>query len=692
MKAVETHQKALIGPAMERLWHTGIQSVALAIGAGVLAGACGGDGGSAPSSPPPTTPAPTPTPPPPPPPPPTCAIGLVLRAGDSCTYPGTSQTFTVNADGSATFAFITSSTSINISSNNLTLVANRQSDGSWIIERVGAESRNRAPVAVGSISNQTLTEGEDPRTVDVSTNFVDADGDALTYAATSSRTSAVRVNVSGSLVTLTPVSAGTATITVTATDSPGLSATQRFEVSVSARPTGGAVTFGVGERIPTFPQGSDATRGFTSRGGVSVSVQGGRVTIRMVRGAYLQYDDYRYTCDASQCEIEDGVVAAGVIERTAVDEGGGGITGEGTRCGDSRATPSSSSEALVRDCGILLEARDELRGTGRLNWSVDLEIGSWDGVHSTRDGVTGVSLVGWGLTGSIPGSFGSLTSLQTLYLYRNELTGPIPDSLGNLTNLKWLILQSNDLTGAIPDALGNLTNLEVLDLWQNRLTGVIPDSLGNLTNLKVLHLGLNDLTGAIPGSLRNLANLENVGLYQNGLSGAIPDWLGNLTNLEMLLLWQNNLTGTVPDSLGNLTHLRILWLDRNNLSGAIPDSLGSLTNLEELRLHSNRLTGCIPMDLADFLSSINPQQGGVSLEVCGEDPGAGTDTFRVGDRIPDFPTGPPQHEQQSRFRDLRRRDRHHHPARRLRAVRRCPLHLQRRAVPDRERVGNRRGH
>ena len=397
---------------------TASQCLALAIGAGVLAGACGGDGGSTPSAPPPATPAPPPTPPPPPPPP-TCTVGLVLRAGDSCTYPGTSQTFTVNADGTATFGFLTSGNSINISSNNLTLVANRQSDGSWLIERVGTESRNRAPATVGNIPNQTLTEGGDRGTVDVSANFADPDGDTLTYRATSSRSSIVAVSVSGSQVTLTPVAAGTVTVTVTATDPGGLSAsqtfavtvatrnraprsvgaipdqtlteggeattidvsarfedpdgddltyrasssrssvvrvsvsgsdvtltpvgggiatvtitatdpggesaTQQFEVTVTAAPEGGIATFGVGERIPTFPEGFDAIPN-VSRGGVSVSVQGGRVTIGMRRGAYLEYDDYRYTCNASQCEIQDGVVTAGEIVRTPPGESGGGET------------------------------------------------------------------------------------------------------------------------------------------------------------------------------------------------------------------------------------------------------------------------------------------------------------------------------------------------------------------------------
>ena len=183
-----------------------------------------------------------------PPPPPTCTAGLVLRAGDSCTYPGTSQTLTVNADGTATFGFVTSGAAIDISSNNITLVATRQNDGSWLVQQVGAESVNRAPAAVEDIPDQTLTEGGGPRTIDVSANFRDPDGDALTYAATSSEPGIVRVTVSGSQLTLAPEAAGSATVTVTATDPGGESAAQRFGVTVEAEgetTPGGACSVGL---------------------------------------------------------------------------------------------------------------------------------------------------------------------------------------------------------------------------------------------------------------------------------------------------------------------------------------------------------------------------------------------------------------------------------------------------------------
>ena len=73
-------------------------------------------------------------------------------------------------------------------------------------------------------------------TVDVSRAFRDRDGDALTYAATSSAPTVAAVTVAGSSVTVTPVSEGTSLVAVTATDVGGsnTSATQTFAVTVQA--------------------------------------------------------------------------------------------------------------------------------------------------------------------------------------------------------------------------------------------------------------------------------------------------------------------------------------------------------------------------------------------------------------------------------------------------------------------------
>ena len=68
--------------------------------------------------------------------------------------------------------------------------------------------------------------------VDVSGAFVDPDGDALSFTASSSAPKVVTVTVTGASVMLAAVSEGAATIRVTATDPGGLSAMQPFTVTV----------------------------------------------------------------------------------------------------------------------------------------------------------------------------------------------------------------------------------------------------------------------------------------------------------------------------------------------------------------------------------------------------------------------------------------------------------------------------
>lgn len=102
-------------------------------------------------------------------------------------------------------------------------------EGSTDPTRVGA---NQAPVVAASIPPITLVVGQSVL-VEMSSYFTDPDGDTLTYHVWSSDAAAVEVDLSGTLATVTAVSAGSATLTVTARDPGGLWVSQDAGATVS---------------------------------------------------------------------------------------------------------------------------------------------------------------------------------------------------------------------------------------------------------------------------------------------------------------------------------------------------------------------------------------------------------------------------------------------------------------------------
>ena len=184
------------------------------------------------------------------------------------------------------------------------------------------------------------------------------------------------------------------------------------------------------------------------------------------------------------------------------------------------------------------------------------------------------------LSGSIPTELGSIPYLEELQVYNNQLSGSIPASLGSQTYMQYLSLGHNQLSGSIPPSLGKLTKLLSLDLTNNQLTGSIPASLGNLPYLSGLNLGHNRLSGPIPGNLGYAVyGYYAIDLSYNQLSGPIPDSLGAgmlRDYLHTLRLDHNQLTGSIPASLSNLTSLQELYINNNQLSGCLPASLSAL--------------------------------------------------------------------------------------------------------------------
>ena len=93
---------------------------------------------------------------------------------------------------------------------------------------------NRTPGAVGSMQPRTV-EVDAAYTTDVTGFFTDPDGDELVYAAASSNVAVAVISISGGDLTVTAIAKGEAMVTVMATDTEGLTATQSFIVTVPNR-------------------------------------------------------------------------------------------------------------------------------------------------------------------------------------------------------------------------------------------------------------------------------------------------------------------------------------------------------------------------------------------------------------------------------------------------------------------------
>ena len=177
----------------------------------------------------------------------------------------------------------------------------------------GVAVLNRVPEAVGPALDLTLQAGGSEERVSLGRHFSDPDGDVLSYTATSdSRTAMARV--SGATLVVTPVLAGTATVTITGRDPSGLTATKTITVLVQgvANPSGDAVVFfsdnfssGTFDKWTTA--GKRSVGGSTGPGRLSIvdgvvrieATAGGNYTVTIEKEIRVErpYDGYRLSFD-----------------------------------------------------------------------------------------------------------------------------------------------------------------------------------------------------------------------------------------------------------------------------------------------------------------------------------------------------------------------------------------------------------
>ncbi|KKD52728.1 MULTISPECIES: S-layer homology domain-containing protein [Paenibacillus] len=156
--------------------------------------------------------------------------------GDTLTYTAESSATnvaTVSVNGSQLTL-----TPVSAGTTKVTVTANDSKGGTIngqfnvTITPVIPEAVNHAPTVETSISNVTTGVADGIKTVSLADVFADEDSDALTFTATSTNAGVATVAVNGSDLKITPVNAGTTTITVTADDGNGGTVDTQFNVTI----------------------------------------------------------------------------------------------------------------------------------------------------------------------------------------------------------------------------------------------------------------------------------------------------------------------------------------------------------------------------------------------------------------------------------------------------------------------------
>ena len=187
-----------------------------------------------------------------------CYVSLMVGIGQSCTYPGTTDAFSVNTRGRGTFLTFLAGIRIRIDNSTINgrvydFEASHQGDGVWRIDRIagstevpetppmtgggGMEPEDTSPsfAADAGPGNQTYTVGT---AIDTLTLPEASGGDgALAYSLTPS-VAGLMFDASTRQLTGTPTSAGTYSMTYTATDEDGDTDTLSFEITVNPDSSG----------------------------------------------------------------------------------------------------------------------------------------------------------------------------------------------------------------------------------------------------------------------------------------------------------------------------------------------------------------------------------------------------------------------------------------------------------------------
>ncbi|KAK7198869.1 hypothetical protein NESM_000853400 [Novymonas esmeraldas] len=152
------------------------------------------------------------------------------------------------------------------------------------------------------------------------------------------------------------------------------------------------------------------------------------------------------------------------------------------------------------------------------------------------------------LIGTLPASWGVLSQVRFLSLYRNALTGTLPPEWSGMRGVSWMMLNDNHFRGTVPTSWGSLPFVTWVNLNGNMLTGSVPASWSRATRLRIVEMEGNALSGTLPAEWSSMDDLRAINMRHNNLTGTLPSAWASAPMLNTVSLIKNRFCGCVPTS------------------------------------------------------------------------------------------------------------------------------------------------
>lgn len=368
----------------------------------------------------------------------------------------------------------------------------------------GIEAANQPPRALQDIPDQQLEPGG-RFDADLTEYFEDADDETLQYQVRSSRTRTVAASLLGrSLLRVTGTRAGAATVTVTARDASGDTASIQFRVIVGIAVTVADVT---------APEGGEATLTLqlTRPRDQATVVPYGIAADRDASTADADSRDHDGT--AGVVTIPAGEQAAELTIRIVDDDAIEPpretflvtFAEPASSAGYTLAQESATVTIAEGVCDRTPAIRDRLRGREACATPTGADLAA----------VRLLTLRGRNIAALRSADLLGLAGLELLDLRDNGLTSLPAGLLTGLDKLATLRLTNNRLSTLTVPMLAGAPELVRLNVERNRLANLAPNLFAAQPGLQVLRLSGNQLATLPAGLFAGLSQLEEVDLTGN---------------------------------------------------------------------------------------------------------------------------------------------------------------------------------